>query len=121
MKDGTLKIILGGVVVEALFRDGTKEEVKVRQLPIRLLADQWARSQGDEAKLVELYCDKPEGWDDNLLPESHVEIIDIGSELNRPMFARWTESRRAEISEMKAVQAELVNALSSETSPPPAA
>ena len=52
-----MTIILGGVVVEALLRDGSKEEVKVRQLPIDDFGE-WAGLQGDEAGLVELYCDR---------------------------------------------------------------
>jgi hypothetical protein len=53
-----LAIVLGAVEIEVEFRgDGSKEKVQVRQLPIRLLND-WSHMLGDEASLVELYCDK---------------------------------------------------------------
>jgi hypothetical protein len=40
--------------------DGTEEEVKVRQLPVRLLED-WGRLQSQEGELVELLCGKQNG------------------------------------------------------------
>lgn len=98
-----MTIILGGVTHEAQMRDGSKEEVKVRQLPIRLI-EKWATAQGDEAALVELYCDKEEGWDDKLLPESHVAIMKIGEDLNLPIFGRWAESRSLAIGRLTEVR-----------------
>jgi len=116
-----LQIILGGVHVEAKMRDGKTEEVKVRQLPTRLLLGKWTTLQGDEAGLVELYCDKPENWDDELLPESHDEIVQIGDTLNRPRFAAWTDSRQAAVSSFKTAEAKLKSLLPSDTSSTPAA
>lgn len=50
-----LQTALGAVEVDAKFRDGQSDKVKVRSLPIRLLG-LWGECQGDEAALVELYC-----------------------------------------------------------------
>lgn len=96
-----LTTALGGTMFTAHLLDGATEEVKIRQLPIRALVGQWARLQGDEAGLVELYCDKEEGWADTILPDDHDEIVKIGGELNRPRFARWAVDRRADIAEFK--------------------
>jgi len=52
-----LQIINGGIEIDAVKIDGGSERVKVRQLPIALLGE-WSKSQGDEAHLVELLCDK---------------------------------------------------------------
>ncbi len=97
----TLTTVLGAVAFTAELDDGTTEEVKVRELNVRALIEQWGLIQGDEAALVELYCGKEKGWDDKLLAESHDEILRIGGELNRPRFARWTENRRADIAAMQ--------------------
>ena len=46
--------------------------------------------------------------DDQLLAESHDEILRVGGELNRPTFARWAGSRRAEIADFKEMTKGLV-------------
>jgi hypothetical protein len=52
-----LQVINGGIEIDAVKIDASSERVKVRQLPISLLGE-WGRSQGDEAYLIELLCDK---------------------------------------------------------------
>jgi hypothetical protein len=52
-----LTVLNGGIEIYAVKIDGGQEKVKVRQLPISLVGE-WGRSQGDEAHLVELLCDK---------------------------------------------------------------
>ena len=76
----TMSTILGGQEYEAKKRDGTTEKVTIRQLTIRELSKNWIFAATEEANQVELYCDKPEGWDDNLTIESHEEILKIGGE-----------------------------------------
>ena len=51
----TTTILAGGRLLTVTFMDGTTKEVKVRQLPIRLLG-LFDAKQADEAALVELYC-----------------------------------------------------------------
>ncbi len=86
--------IKGGVKVHVEYRDGTFEDVLVRELPVRLINDFMSLyTAGDEPKLVELMCNKPEGWADTILVESHEEIIDKGLEVNFPVFER-SASRR---------------------------
>ncbi len=112
-----LTTALGGTLFTVHFLDGTTEEVKIRQLPIRALVNQWAKLQGDEPALVELYCQKPEGWADTILPEDHDEIVKIGGDLNRPRFARWAENRRADIAEFKEMTKGLVPPEAASSSP----
>jgi hypothetical protein len=50
---------------------------------------------GDEASLVELYCNKPPEWVDQLDDKSHEEILKVGEELNFPRFTPWAERQRA--------------------------
>ena len=59
MKSATtdFEIVRGAVEVEIEYRNGEKDRIEIRELPIKLL-DRWAQFQGDEASLVELYCDK---------------------------------------------------------------
>ncbi len=69
-------------------------------------------------RIVELE-EKPR-WADQLLPESHTEILRIGEELNRPIFDRWARDRTRAIGQMKQSSALLEESLSA-ISPPSAA
>jgi hypothetical protein len=109
--------ILGGQNYKAKLRDGSEQDVFIRQLTIRELTDKWGKMQGDEAELAELYCSKEKGWDDLLTPEAHEEIVTIGGDLNRPMFARWAERRRAEIAGLTEVNQKLLSASPGSSSP----
>ena len=51
-----------GEFVEVTYLDGSKEQVLVHQLPLRILLGDWAAESGDEAALVELYCNKEAPW-----------------------------------------------------------
>ena len=82
----TTTILAGGRTLPIAFSDGRTEEIKVRQLPIRLLASLNAR-QGDEPALVELYCDKEDGWADSLTHESYHAVVTVGDEINRPPYS----------------------------------
>ena len=83
MSKDTLTILAGGRTLPVIFSDGRTEAIKVRQLPIRLLASMDAR-QDDEPALVELYCDKDKGWADSLTHASYHAIVTVGDEINRP-------------------------------------
>ncbi len=67
---------------------GTSEWVDVRQiLPSRI--GQYARSLGEEARAIELYCQREEGWADTLTIESVNAIADTGIEINGPFYRAW--------------------------------
>lgn len=84
--------LLGGADVAVIFRDGTSETIKVRQLPIRLF-QMYLAAIDQEARQVELYCDKPEKWSDTLTNESFELIIEEGERINRDFFSRWKVRR----------------------------
>jgi hypothetical protein len=81
--------IIGGVEMEVAYQNnGSKETVKIRQIPISLI-QKFVFAMGNEAEAIELYCDKPKGWADTLKMESASAIADKGQELNLPFFAAW--------------------------------
>ncbi len=90
--DSKTETLLGGRTMVAAFNDGTSETVQVRQLPIRLLP-QYLAAIDDEPKLVELLCDKPSGWSDNLRLDSHAAILAAGEEVNSESFFAWLRRR----------------------------
>lgn len=79
--------------LEVTHLDGSKETVKVRSIPpskIQALVIALA----NEAVLIELYCDKPEGWADSLTIESVNAIADKGQELNRLLLSAWLHRQK---------------------------
>ncbi len=92
MEDKQLIILNGGIEIEVTNLASEKETVKVRQLPLRKLGD-YGLKQGDEGALIELFCDRPQGWADSLTLESQEEIVTTGDAINLPSFTRWTERR----------------------------
>jgi len=94
MEPSNTKLVLvkGGVEIDIEYQDGGKETVKVRQLPIRHM-EKYLVCFDDEAKALELFCDKPAGWADTLAPVSHNDLIEKCQELNHPLFEGWYRRR----------------------------
>jgi len=84
--------IAGGVDLEVSYRDnhaaGAMEIVRVRQIPISKLSE-FLSAMGNEARAIELYCDKPSGWADTLTVESANAVADTGQEINLPFLNAW--------------------------------
>lgn len=89
MKTETL---FGGLELDATLISGQTEKVFVRQIPIRQMP-QMLTALEDENRLVELFCDKPEGWSDTLAVESFEKIVTEGERLNADFFSRWVQRR----------------------------
>ncbi len=89
MKTETL---FGGLEVEVALTSGQTEQVFIRQLPIRQMPQMLAALE-DENRLVELFCDKPEGWSDGLTVESFEKVVTEGERLNADFFSRWVQRR----------------------------
>jgi hypothetical protein len=85
-----LAVMLGYLDAVARKRDGTEEPVKVLALPMRKIGA-WAELCGDEPARLELVCDRPQGWADELTPGSYEELLAKGDAINDPIFARWAE------------------------------
>jgi hypothetical protein len=81
--------IAGGVDLEVTKQDGSKETVKVRQIPISKIDFGTAVGSGDEASAIALYCDKPKEWVDALDLQSLNAVADKGQELNLPFYGAW--------------------------------
>src|SRR5262245_1643750 len=87
--------VIGGVEIEVTMRDGQKESVKVRQIPLSKLQDfSMAVGFGNMADAIELYCDKEKGWGDKLSYESAQIVLEKGCELNLPFFGVWLKDQR---------------------------
>jgi hypothetical protein len=91
--------LLGGIEVVVSLRGkdrkapSTTETVFLRQLSVeeypKLLA-----VQGEEPRIIELYCDKPEGWANGLTPASYKELVTQGDRINDDFF-QYVERRLA--------------------------
>jgi hypothetical protein len=88
--------LLGDQRAVASMRDGSTQNVTLRQLPIRALrtlADTLAN--GDEGAQIELFCGKPQGWSDNLTMDSAVALLQQGQALNEDFFVSWASRQQA--------------------------
>ena len=116
-----LVILAGGVEIEVHHTEGETptETVKVRQLPLRRMAD-FGNLQANEGALIELFCNKPPNWADTLSLESAEEVVELGMRLNLDPFARWAERRLSADKQLRPVldKAKASNASLSLTPPP---
>jgi hypothetical protein len=93
--DDGLITVAGGVEMEVIFQDGTKENVKVRQIPLSKIQEfSTAVAFSNMADAVDLYCDKEKGWADRLSYESARAVMDKGCELNLPFFGAWLKDQK---------------------------
>lgn len=86
----------GGVDYEAVKRDGTKEQVKILQLPIKLMP-QYGAALTNEPALVELLCNRPKDWSDGLTNECFEHIVVTGREIHKDFFACFQQRQREAI------------------------
>jgi len=97
--------VAGGIDLTVNFQNGNGSEVvKVRQIPISKLQE-YLNGLGDDAKTIELYCDKPKGWADTLTIQSANAIADKGQEINLPFLDAWWR-RQAKWRRMQSVWTE---------------
>ncbi len=89
MKTETL---FGGLEVDVALTSGQTERIFIRQIPIRHMPRMLAALE-DENRLVELFCDKPEGWSDGLTVESFEKVVTEGERINADFFSRWVQRR----------------------------
>lgn len=88
----------GGVEIEVTHIDGSKETVKVRQIPATKL-EEFMTHLADEATALRIYCGKDDKWIDSLTLESVDAISEKGMEINQSFLAAWCR-RRAKWLEM---------------------
>lgn len=88
-----VQLVVGGAEIEIELLDGTRETVLVREIRPRHM-EKYLRCFDDEAKSIELFCDKPEGWADTITTASHDTLIEKGQQINVPLFDRWFRRRK---------------------------
>ena len=116
-----LVILAGGVEIEVHYNDPATppETVKIRQLPLRRMAD-FGALQGDEGALIDLFCNRPPGWSDTLDLASAEAIVELGTRLNLDPFARWAERRLAANEQLRPLLGKIPpGSLSPSPTPPP--
>lgn len=82
----------GGVEIEVLLKDGTREKVLVREIAIEEYPA-LLKALNDEQRQVEIFCGRPEGWAARLRPRSHHLAMVTGEELNKEPFFGWCARR----------------------------
>lgn len=94
--DGPTKIetLFGAINLQVTLLNGKEEVVIVRQIPIRLMP-QYQSALNNEPRMVELLCDKPEGWSDTIAIRSFEQIVIEGERINADFFGRWRERQKA--------------------------
>ena len=88
----SMTTLCGGKDFEVKLSSGKTEKVFLRQLPIRLMPQLLAVLE-DEPKMVELFCDRPEGWSEALTPASFESLVIEGEKVNADFFGRWLQRR----------------------------
>lgn len=84
-KPTTLETLAGGSVISVGRADGTAEDVKVLQIPVKLWTEALKR-QGNDLALVELACAKPVGWAETLSPAGFVAALAEVERVNADFF-----------------------------------
>jgi hypothetical protein len=90
----SITTLLGGTELSVSFLDSQRAVVKVRQLPVRDLP-RYLNVYQNEAATVELFCDRPAGWADQLALESFEELLAIGEKLNLDFLSRYAARQLA--------------------------
>jgi hypothetical protein len=94
------EMLQGGIDFQVAV-NGVVEKVKIRALPMRLLPAYLEIYNRDEPACIELFCDKPPGWSDNLTRECFEKILEEGERLNLDFLTRYatrTVTRRKQVS-----------------------
>jgi hypothetical protein len=87
-------IAAGGVEVTVRFLDESKAPETVKVPLLKMSAYQaFFEKLEDETALCDFLCDKPAGWGATLQPESVMDVVEKGTDLNFTPARRWAERR----------------------------
>ena len=86
--------LAGGVELTVIKRDKSTEQVRVKQLPVRLI-HQYAEAFRNESKIVQIVTGKDEKWVEQLSDASFEQIVEEGDRLNEYFFGRWMSRQRS--------------------------
>jgi len=88
--------LFGGFDVDVEYIAGPGEEPRKEAVTVLLLPldrmERMLTASGNDAALVELYCDKPAGWTHTLTPASQIALWAKGEEINRGNFGAWYQT-----------------------------
>lgn len=105
-----MEALFGGKVVPVTLRDGSTEEVRVKEIPIRQF-ETFLIAIEDEAQIISIVTGKDEDWVDNLADESHEALVAAAMDVNFTRVERWLDrkvSRGQQFENNPAVQKALV-------------
>jgi predicted LPLAT superfamily acyltransferase len=94
------------------FLDGTEESIQINLLPVRAYCDLDFHFS-NEARLIEIYARKDSAWVDALTPDSAIEILTAGEEINMGHF----EKHKSLMLKNRMAQAELILILVNRVAP----
>lgn len=96
----SFSVIFAGEDRSIKFLDGTQATIRVRAMPVRHLG-RVLQLADREAELLDFVCylpregggydAVPEGWADNLSPESHLELYEAAKRLNFSNAVAWAD------------------------------
>lgn len=86
--------LLGGRKYTASKRDGSAEDIFIRQIGIED-CPAYLELQDDELRMIEFVCGKESGWARTLAPQCQAEVITEIERINADFFSRWAERQKA--------------------------
>lgn len=90
-----LEILRGGPTGWTVTKwDGATENVDVRILPVGQYED-YLKVMEQEPRVAELFTGRPEGWGDEIRPDSLGLLIEEGERINATFFEPWFRRRIA--------------------------
>lgn len=81
--------LFGGIDLEVELLDGTKQTVRVKQLPISQIKPLAVAYENDECAEIALFTGKPKEFADTLTIKSAEKIIAEGERINADPLERW--------------------------------
>jgi hypothetical protein len=82
----SLETLMGGNQITIRFEDGHQELVNVRQVPLKQYRE-LMEAQANEFRFIELVCEKPENWAENMKPADYNALVDEANRINADFFA----------------------------------
>jgi len=86
---------MGGNQMRVQFEGGNFEIVTVRQVPLKQYRE-LMQAQDNEFHFIEIVCNKPEGWAENMKPADYNLLVDEANRINADFFA-WCSRQIARV------------------------
>jgi hypothetical protein len=73
--------------IEVRLESSATEQVRLRQVKVKEFRSAQSVALGDEHRLIEICCDKPQGWAETLSPESFGTLAIEARRINTAFFS----------------------------------